>query len=577
MKRTETLQKILTPLAIAVLTFLFYQFLYSYQLFFKEQLQLFLYTPDYLLAYFHKPAALARLTGDFLTQFFYLRGGGPLVLAVVFAIEWMLIQHTLKRIFPLKTAGWWALLSVAADFVSHLALAYPLANSMGLIFVIIFFLPIERINNKAANSFLFLLLSFIGHYLFGNTVFVLPFLILFSKRFYQPIITAAVSLLLLVVTPSIFRPDYLLPLTTTYLFPATSWKGILLLAIFILSLLISKIIAPVKNFQPGFATVAIVFAAIITFFGFRINANHNLEKILALDSETYFGNDTKVIELASKNNLENRFASYYTNMALAKTGQLSNRLLEFYQPSFYGLILPVSQNEHWQTILFSNELFYLIGDMNLAQHSAMLGNTFSPYNRSARMIKRLAEINMVNEDYAGAEKFLRMLDKTLFHKMWAENRLAENNASSNSKWLLEKRSQIANIDTIRNGSEYLKSLEFLVEQNPQNHIALDYLLCYHLLNKDLKAFKTTYDRFALPQFNNAPKVYGEALLIILFRENASEETLQQYKIQPSQIRDFTKYTSSFEAVKGKGEALKESFGTTYWFYYHFATMQEEEK
>lgn len=577
MKRTETLQKIFTPLVIAVVTFLFYQFQYAYHLFFKEQLQLFLYTPDYLLSYFHKPGALARLTGDFLTQFFYLRGGGPLVLAVVFALEWILIQHTLKRIFSLKTAGWWALLPVVADMVSHLSLAYPLANSMGLIFAIICFLLIERINHKIVSSTLVLTLSFWGHYLFGSTAFAIPFLILFSKRFYQPAITAAVSLLLLVVTPVAFRADYLLPLNTTFLFPVTSLKGLLLPVVFIITVLVSKLTSHIKTLHFGFASIALLFAALIAFFGFRINANQNLEKILAFDSETYFGHDTKVIELATKNKLENRFAAYYTNMALAKTGQLSNRLLEFYQPSLYGLILPVSQNEHWQTILFSNELFYLIGDMNLAQHSAMLGNTFSPNNRSSRMMKRLAEINMVNEDYPGAEKFLRMLDKTLFHKKWAEKRLAENNASSSSKWLVEKRSQIAKTDTIRNGSEYLKSLEFLVEQNPQNHIALNYLLCYHLLNKDLEAFKTTYDRFALPQFSNAPKVYGEALLIMLFRENASEETLQQYKIQPAQIRDFTKYTTSFEAANGKGEALKESFGTSYWFYYHFATMQEEEK
>nr|WP_321353582.1 DUF6057 family protein [uncultured Draconibacterium sp.] len=577
MKRTEALQKILIPLAIAVVTFLFFQFLYSYHLFFKEQLQLFLFTPDYLLSYFQKPAGLARLAGDFFTQFFYLRGGGPLVLAVVFTVEWILLQCVLKRIFSIKTSGWLALLPLAADFVSHLSLAYPLANSMGLALVITFFLLIDRINNKAVNSLLIFVLSFAGHYLFGSPAFALPFLILFSKRFYQPVITAAISLLFLVIIPSVFRTDYLLPLTTTYLFPVTSWKGILPPAILILSLLISKLIAPVKSFQLGFATTAIVFVAIITFFGFRLNANQNLEKILALDSETYFGNNTKVIELATKNRFENRFATYYTNMALAKTGQLSNRLLEFYQPSFYGLILPVSQNEHWQTILFSNEFFYLVGDMNLAQHSAMLGNTFSPYNRSSRMMKRLAEINMVNEDYAGAEKYLRMLDKTLFHKKWAEKRLAENNALSNPGWLLEKRSQIAKTDTIRNGSEYLKSLEFLVEQNPQNKIALDYLLCYHLLNKDLEAFNTAYDRFALPYFNSVPKVYSEALLIILFRENASEETLQQYKIQQSQIRDFTKYTSRFEAANGKGEALKESFGTSYWFYYHFATMQEKEK
>ncbi|MDX8338052.1 DUF6057 family protein [Draconibacterium sp. IB214405] len=575
MKRTETLQKILIPLAIAVVTFLYFQFFYSYHLFFKEQLQLFLFTHDYLLHYFQKPAALAHLSGDFLTQFFYLRGGGPMVLALVFALEWLLIQRTLKQTFSIKTAVWWALLPVAADFVSHLSLAYPLANSMGLILIISFFLLIERIKHKTLASTLIVILSIFGHYFFGSTAFVLPFLILFSKHFYKPVGTAALSLLLIVVTPYLFRANYLLPIDATYLFPATSWKGILLPAILIITVLISKMMAPIKRFQFGFATLALLFAVVLTFFGFRINANQNLEKILALDSETYFGNDTKVIELATKYKLENRFATYYTNMALAKTGQLSDRLLEFYQPSFYGLILPVSQNENWQTILFSNELFYLIGDMNLAQHSAMLGNTFSPYNRSSRMMKRLAEINMVNEDYEGAEKFLRMLEKTLFHKKWADKRLAENNATSHSQWLLEKRSQIAQTDTIRNGSEYLNALEYLVEQNSQNKIALDYLLCYHLLNKDMEAFKTAYDRFALPQFSSVPKVYSEALLIILFRENAAEETLQQYKIQPAQIRDFSNYTSRFEAVGGKGEDLKDSFGTSYWFYYHFATMQEE--
>ena len=323
--------------------------------------------------------------------------------------------------------------------------------------------------------------------------------------------------------------------------------------------------------------VAALSMLLVLVYGFKLNANFGLGKILALDTETYFGNNEKVLQLAEKMKLRNRVATYYTNMALAKRGELPVRLLDFYQPSIHGLILPVTQYENWQTIFFSNELFYLLGDMNLTQHSAMLGNTFSPYNRSSRMIRRLAEINMVNEDYEGSEKFLKMLGKTLFHKKWAEARLKENHAGSQSKWLGLKRNDIAKTDTIRSAFDYINSIGFLVEQNPQNRVALDYLLCYHLLNKDLQSFKSAYDRFAKPQLNTVPKVYGEALLILLFREKASEETIAEYKIQASQIHDFINYTSSFEEAKGNLDQLQNRFAKTYWFYFHFATMTEGEE
>lgn len=70
-------------------------------------------------------------------------------------------------------------------------------------------------------------------------------------------------------------------------------------------------------------------------------------------------------------------------------------------------------------------------------------------------------------------------------------------------------------------------------------------------------------------------MYGEALLIVLFKENAQEEVLPQYKIQPEQIRDFTKYTSKFEDLNGKSQALKDSFETSYLVLLLFCTMQEE--
>lgn len=45
-----------------------------YHLFHREQTQLFLLATEPLAGYLRHPAALARLSGDFLTQFFYYEG-----------------------------------------------------------------------------------------------------------------------------------------------------------------------------------------------------------------------------------------------------------------------------------------------------------------------------------------------------------------------------------------------------------------------------------------------------------------------------------------------------------------------
>ena len=56
----------------AVALYLFFQFWYPYHFFFQEQNQIFLCSWDYISSYFEKPGGLARLTGDFLTQFGHL-------------------------------------------------------------------------------------------------------------------------------------------------------------------------------------------------------------------------------------------------------------------------------------------------------------------------------------------------------------------------------------------------------------------------------------------------------------------------------------------------------------------------
>src|SRR5665647_1171706 len=150
-----------------------------------------------------------------------------------------------------------------------------------------------------------------------------------------------------------------------------------------------------------------------------------------------------------------------------------------------------------------------------------------------------------------------------------------NHTSASNKWLTEKRAQIPHVDKLNESYNYLASLDFLVQQNPNNLIALDYLLCCYLLNKDLKSFRKAYDQYGRLIKRPVPSLYSEALLIQLYSSNAPENELESYAIPPQKIKEFLSYPQLYEQTKGNLNALMVRFGNTYWFYYHFAIIPKE--
>lgn len=95
--KTYQLLERITGITILLFSLLFFTFRYPHHLFFTEQMQLFLLTPAYFSAYLSKPAALASYPGDFFTPFYYLRGGGALVITSHLLILWLLLRSMIRR------------------------------------------------------------------------------------------------------------------------------------------------------------------------------------------------------------------------------------------------------------------------------------------------------------------------------------------------------------------------------------------------------------------------------------------------------------------------------------------------
>ena len=114
------------------------------------------------------------------------------------------------------------------------------------------------------------------------------------------------------------------------------------------------------------------------------------------------------------------------------------------------------------------------------------------------MVKRLAEINLVKGDYAATRKYLRILQKTFVWSRWANRAFSSlgRKATTDEKALLqqyiEKRPFINRKDTLRLNENCHTIMCELAESNPNNKIAIDYMLCSDLLLKDMETFKRDY-------------------------------------------------------------------------------------
>jgi hypothetical protein len=138
-----------------------------------------------------------------------------------------------------------------------------------------------------------------------------------------------------------------------------------------------------------------------------------------------------------------------------------------------------------------------------------------------------------------------------------------------------ERTKLVKEDGFVGANNWYPALYALVEANGENRMAVDYLLSMHLLRKDRQRFVTDYERYFYPQWGaTPPKIYQQALMMAFDNENELRTAIERYHISAEVQRDCIDYSRIFVTERGRGEALQERFGRTYWFYCNYAQMNE---
>lgn len=529
MKRQRTIRHrylFLTMTICGAACFLFFRFAYPYHLIHREQMLLFTYTAGQIADYFNHPAPLACLGGDFLTQFFHHINTGAAIVALTMTLLGTLAYFSCRKWMDARIALTAAILIFVWESMRFCQISYPLSGTISLIGALSVFLLTDKLKGKWEFSIGSVCGIIVCYCLFGYGMFVFTLPALLSaftrKKNYAGVCGMVIVTLVL---PPMAARKYLVMPSQAYSSPATLWYG-----------------------APDFEN----------------------ERILGLNTEDYSANGDKINELVRKGAPGNSISVCY-NLANAMQGRLPERLMSYYQPAALGLFMPVNEQSTYLSTQLAGEVWFQLGDMTMAEHAAILSMIFSPQNKNVRMVRRLAEINLINGDYEAAGKYVRILSKTLFYKQWAQDRIPGKESAEVKEWLKYKRACLPRKDTLRlSATDVTKSLHLLLEANPDNRMALDYLLCFDLLMKDLASFLNDYEHY---HTGSPGRLYAEALLIHLYRKHATGKEIKERGIHPAVIKDFNEYNRLHAQGQGNPSVLENRFGKTYWFYYQFAQFQ----
>ena len=420
----------LLTLFFGLVVFLFWECRYPFALTFQEQLQLFLFDGDYFCERMAEPGGLARYVGEFLVQFYNATVIGALILAILF----MMVQRLTWRLMRCEDYYYLSLIPALVLWFAmgdeNVMLAYVVALIMAM-GCILGLRPLERLNPIGRVIIALVALPLL-YWLIG------PLALLVAVCMVPTWLAglAVIYVVALVLVSAWLLPYPLVRLAVGigyYRFPVTIPYLLILIPVLIAMMHYGcrylgeergrrNEEGGTRNEKRGtWRSGAIMALGLAVFLLVAIPVGFDAKKyeLMEYDYLVRIKDWNGIIAKAEQQTPDKPMSVSATNLALAMTNQLGERAFEFYQRGSQGLLPPFERN--YATTQLTGEIYFHLGLVNTAQRLAFEAmEAISNYNKSGRALKRLVETNVINGQYKVADKYLKMLEKTIFYRRWAE-------------------------------------------------------------------------------------------------------------------------------------------------------------
>ena len=523
----------LFPGLFTLATFLFFWLAYPYHVYNQEQFQLFQFSWRYLAETLAVPGGLADWCGRFLTQFFYFSVVGSLILALLLTAIQLSTAALAKNLSP---TGY------ALTFIPPVLLLVFFCDAdampgtlVAILLSLLCALAVIRIRPAVLRNIVAVVATALLYFLLGSLsiLFIIAFLAHERKLLPGLMMGIVFALCVVCLHKTMGYPYYRLLYGINYYrfhhhLPVWPWAAAAAEALVLM-------IAPCIKRQGKVWEGIGAFGAILVLGALGVVLAYDGEK------ETYFKYDfltrrfqwNAILAEARKDNPQKPFEMASVNLALVKTGN-AHRMFEFYQNGPDGL-LPKYTNDYLHPLIPS-EAYFQLGMVNASQRYTFEAQELIPdFQKSVRAYKRLAETNLVNRNYQVAEKYLKALEKTLFYRSWAKSKMAlcgnDEAIDADPGYGYLRSVRLHDHDFLFNRQAMETMLGYLVQENPANHMALEYLLAWNLLDKNLKGF-VNYCPFEAYS-GGVPRCYQEAFLLDFADTTQSLEMFPLSSIRPS--------------------------------------------
>lgn len=572
--------RILASLLFGCAVLLFWGLYYPHHLHYQEQFQLFLFTPEYWADKWMHPGGVAEYVAEFFTQFFFHAWAGAGIIAVLL----VMMQGLVVRIAARSDRFVWYPLSFLPPLCVWVYLCDQnalLAMPVSLLLALVAWWGYRMLSASFRWQLLYvaclmpLLYWGIGGAYFVFVIGVAADLCLSARR--KACIPAVVCVLLGLLYPLLAQCIVQYPLVSLmmgidyYRFPQVFPETM------VLAFVVAAFVPLFMRKLPVVKTYSRIWIAGISvlllgggLWGLLSASDAEREEVLGYDYLTRMNRWGEMIRMAEKKEPRSPFAVTCLNLALAKTGQLGDRMFHFYQNGTEGLI-PKFQRD-FTTPLPASEIFYHLGMINTSQRYAFEAMEAIPdLKKSGRAYMRLAETNLINGQYAVAAKYLRALQHTVFYRRWALNAMRylhqEEMIDRHPEWG-QLRKSLSTEDYLFFDTEMDVMLGRLLQQDKGNRLAFEYLMAYVLQNKDLERFRKYYALGQYIGYDHIPLSYQEALVFMWTQEHDSFQGMP-WSISKSVQNGINEFARMYTSVKNAEPILRPAFEKTYWYYFLF--------
>ena len=582
--------KPLLSLLFGVAVVIFWSVPYMSGLCFQEQYQMFLFDIGYFLERIVLPGGLADYISEFLVQFYYMPVLGGTIIALLLmsiqAISWGLMkQYGMKAVFP----GY--LLSFVPSIVLWCAMG---DQNVLLSFVVALFgaLVIGWIHNRFHNRLVKVVFELVStalvYWFLGPVVFVYVVLMIgdtlknaLQKGNVLSGIGYSVCILILTIA-------WILLSTQTLQYPVSRlflglnyyrYPGVTFLLIYIVMALAAFIpflgmvhphSSALQKWQKSKWVMAVAYVIVLfaSVCGIRTSFDELTYEMIDYDFWIRTEQWNKIIEHAEKKPATSPLGVSSVNLALSQTGQLPDRLFEFYQNGAEGLFPAFSRD--MTSPVSTSEVFYRLGMVNDAERYMFEAQEAIPnFRKSARLTRRIAECEIINGNYEVAAKLLRRLQKTIFYSNWANQTMAllGNEKAINRHPIYGKlrKYREKKQDFLFSDREMDQMLGLLFLNDKSNKMAYEYLMCYVLLQRDFNKFMQYYPLGRFVGYDHIPRSFQEILIEQWMKTHNDPRTIP-YSVDTQNVNNTLNFIQIYLRNPKDPQLSQQPYVSNAWYY-----------